>query len=441
MEEECAAAVTAVICPCVAPAVPSRDQHSVRAPSFNVSTFAATAFEEALVARRTLWFNTKLRCDRAWFLFIVKTMRGSVERLPSHNSKHNLLKRVALTITYLSKAAPSATLLLYLVSRRCGPWCTSASAEQLVKTMIAPPGPDELHDNEAGFSSWTNVARFARSSSDLGRTTINHCGTDLTFENGMHLLGDAGYKVWCYLLTPFAEEEAVLNPRKRKYNHIYSKTRTVVECAFGWLKSQFRILLGKLKQNDHRAVAKVVVGCTVFHNLFIVCKNSVHVGGSDPLLRGRIPHTVARGGDQETEISHHQGIAKRDDLSFIFTGCTNSELIDQASVHTAFSSFSDTKLPKFARSYFRWRYLLRNSELLFLKVSRLLSLNLHRDVLHLVVVVLACTVVVLEAVHDPLTAYSHSRRECVVQDRPHGAVHVCISGFVFVSAAPRRPLQ
>ncbi|KAE9053124.1 hypothetical protein PF007_g33034, partial [Phytophthora fragariae] len=35
---------------------------------------------------------------------------------------------------------------------------------------------------------------------------------------GRHLLGDAGYKLWNHLLTPYPESEAVTDRRKRVYN-------------------------------------------------------------------------------------------------------------------------------------------------------------------------------------------------------------------------------
>ncbi|GMF39441.1 unnamed protein product [Phytophthora fragariaefolia] len=69
---------------------------------------------------------------------------------------------------------------------------------------------------------------------------------------GMHLLGDAGYKIFLHLLTPFEEEEATNNTKKRRYNYKHSQTRITVERSFGILKNRYRILLGKIQQKSRK---------------------------------------------------------------------------------------------------------------------------------------------------------------------------------------------
>ncbi|KAG3250586.1 hypothetical protein PI124_g4758 [Phytophthora idaei] len=75
----------------------------------------------------------------------------------------------------------------------------------------------------------------------------------------MHLLADAGYKIWGHMLTPYPESEAVEDRRKRVYNRLHSRTRIAVECAFGRLKNRFRILLGKLEQKTPERIFKFMV--------------------------------------------------------------------------------------------------------------------------------------------------------------------------------------
>lgn len=101
----------------------------------------------------------------------------------------------------------------------------------------------------------------------------------------MHLLGDAGYKIWGHLLTPSPEGEALQDRRRRLYNYLYPKTRIIIECAFGRLKNRFSILQGKLEQKTAERVCKIVLGCTVLHNLLVLVKDGVQVEGADPLLR------------------------------------------------------------------------------------------------------------------------------------------------------------
>ncbi|KAG2956558.1 hypothetical protein PC118_g24410 [Phytophthora cactorum] len=57
---------------------------------------------------------------------------------------------------------------------------------------------------------------------------------------GKHIVGDAGYKIWGCMLTPFPEGEAVQDRRKRLYNYMHPKSRIVVECAFGRQKTGFK---------------------------------------------------------------------------------------------------------------------------------------------------------------------------------------------------------
>ena len=59
-----------------------------------------------------------------------------------------------------------------------------------------------------------------------------------TFGTGW-LLGDSGYSLKEWLLTPMAEPST---PQHRNYNVIHRKTRCLIERTFGLLKSRWRIL-------------------------------------------------------------------------------------------------------------------------------------------------------------------------------------------------------
>ena len=136
----------------------------------------------------------------------------------------------------------------------------------------------------------------------------------------MHLLGDAGYKIWSHLLTPFAESEAVHDARKALYNQTHSRTRITVECAFGRLKNRFRILLGKLEQKTSRHVCQVIVSCVVLHNLLQAFNDTVVVNGVDPLLMLGPRRATLDVVESEFPIVHAIGIAKRDGFADAFYG-------------------------------------------------------------------------------------------------------------------------
>lgn len=48
------------------------------------------------------------------------------------------------------------------------------------------------------------------------------------------------------MLTPFPDAKALSDRQKRQYNYVHSKTRIVVECTFGRLKSCFHFT-GKVR--------------------------------------------------------------------------------------------------------------------------------------------------------------------------------------------------
>ncbi|ETM99550.1 hypothetical protein PPTG_24407 [Phytophthora nicotianae INRA-310] len=68
----------------------------------NVNTFASNAFDKAVASRRTKWFHRKMRCDRRTFFAIVTLVQSQWIGKIHHNTKHNLTKRVAVTMVYLA---------------------------------------------------------------------------------------------------------------------------------------------------------------------------------------------------------------------------------------------------------------------------------------------------------------------------------------------------
>jgi hypothetical protein len=66
------------------------------------------------------------------------------------------------------------------------------------------------------------------------------------------------------------------------YNYCHSKTRIVVERAFGILKNRWRILLRKVDQKSDSNIENVIVACMVLHNLLIELGDTVKVSGVDP---------------------------------------------------------------------------------------------------------------------------------------------------------------
>ncbi|KAI5633939.1 DDE superfamily endonuclease domain-containing protein [Phthorimaea operculella] len=82
------------------------------------------------------------------------------------------------------------------------------------------------------------------------------------------LLGDKGYPLLPWLMTPLAEVGA--GTPEERYNKMHSHARVVIEMTFGRLKNIFRCL------NRHRTLhyspekaAKIVISCCTIHNILI----------------------------------------------------------------------------------------------------------------------------------------------------------------------------
>ncbi|KAJ4427679.1 hypothetical protein ANN_25328 [Periplaneta americana] len=85
------------------------------------------------------------------------------------------------------------------------------------------------------------------------------------------LLGDSGYGVHKYLLTPLRNPET---RQERVYNTCHKKTRNVVERCFGCWKGRFRCLTKNI--GTRLGTAKnIIVACAVLHNLAVIWKEEM----------------------------------------------------------------------------------------------------------------------------------------------------------------------
>lgn len=88
------------------------------------------------------------------------------------------------------------------------------------------------------------------------------------YETGDHsswLLGDSGYPLQPWLLTPILD--AADGSPEERYTRRHCTTRSSIERCFGVLKMRFRCLLG---ENTLRyapdIVGKITVACAILHN-------------------------------------------------------------------------------------------------------------------------------------------------------------------------------
>ena len=84
---------------------------------------------------------------------------------------------------------------------------------------------------------------------------------------GCHILGEGGYSINPSLITPYSDDTD--DPDERLFNNIHSRTRIVVETAFGRLKNRFRIFRRSLAEKTPQHMAYDIVACICLHNFFI----------------------------------------------------------------------------------------------------------------------------------------------------------------------------
>lgn len=118
---------------------------------------------------------------------------------------------------------------------------------------------------------------------------FNECELRARFHSGQSrgiLLGDKGYGIKPYLMTPFHDPQS---QKEKRYNFTHCQVRNSVERAFGLLKMRWMILKGQI--NLHLPVAlNVITACFVLHNLLLGPRDSL--GASDQGLP--VPYMVSQ---------------------------------------------------------------------------------------------------------------------------------------------------
>ena len=157
------------------------------------------------------------------------------------------------------------------------------------------------------------VARWPGSTHDSRIFDNSYLNTQLESSNtNTHLLGDSGYALKPYLMTPYSDPS---NHEQKRYNKIHSQTRMFVEKAFGVLKRRFPLLKNGLRLREAQDNCHLILCAFVLHNMCIQFKRD----GADSMLESPLEEDdaglyVFSGGNSHQDESE-EGIAKRNRIA------------------------------------------------------------------------------------------------------------------------------
>ena len=120
--------------------------------------------------------------------------------------------------------------------------------------------PGSMHD--ARVLRRSTIFQSAEQKNVRTQPTVNVNGHDI----GLYPLGDSAYPLSPWLMKPYPE--GTRDPREIAFNEELSSARVKVECAFGVLKSRWRILLKRFDCRIPFAVRNAVASA-VLHNICI----------------------------------------------------------------------------------------------------------------------------------------------------------------------------
>ena len=81
------------------------------------------------------------------------------------------------------------------------------------------------------------------------------------------IIADSAFPLHTWLMKPYTD--AVLTPQQKYFNYRLSRARMVIECAYGYLKGQWRVLLRK-SESSKEQVCMTALACMVLHNVCIM---------------------------------------------------------------------------------------------------------------------------------------------------------------------------
>lgn len=119
------------------------------------------------------------------------------------------------------------------------------------------------------------------------------------------LIGDSGYPLQPWLLTPF--HNPAPNTRESRFNNAHIQARNCIERCNGVLKSRFRCLLKeRVLRYSPVKVGKIVNSCAILHNICIAANLDLDI---DEINEDeQVNDEVYQNNPQENVFRHGQAV-------------------------------------------------------------------------------------------------------------------------------------
>ncbi|WAR17873.1 HARB1-like protein [Mya arenaria] len=260
--------------------------------------------------------ESRYRLDRESIVYLMRLIGGDI-RKSGRGRSIDPETQVLVTLRYMAKGDfYSETGDVHGVSRSsrsCGlPNCLGAVDGTLVP-IIAPKQNEEAFVSRKGCHAlnvqavadadmrFTDVVcRWPGASHDA--MVFDNCALKEHLEatNIGHLLGDSGYPLKPFLMTPYLHPGS---PAEERFNKAHKRGRVVVERSFGVLKARFRCLSksgGCLPFAPEKS-ANIILCCFKLHNLCLergLPLPDISSDNDDSQTPGEFIHECGRGGIQ-----------------------------------------------------------------------------------------------------------------------------------------------
>lgn len=126
-----------------------------------------------------------------------------------------------------------------------------------------------------------------------------------------HIIGDAAYPLLVNLLTPY-RDTGHLTRAQIIYNTKLSSIRSIIERAFGFIKTKFR-RLNYLDIADFDFGNKMIAASCVLHN-FLIDHDEINFEINDELLEEEQEEVAV----EREEVENNEAIDKRNRISELF---------------------------------------------------------------------------------------------------------------------------